>query len=63
VVAAGLSSALIATAIGLAIALLALMAYNYFTARINALSLTYKVMTEEFVLSLQGATGQKKEAA
>jgi biopolymer transport protein ExbB/TolQ len=63
VVAAGLSSALIATAIGLAIALLALMAYNYFTARINSLGLSYKVMTEEFVLSLQGATGQKKEAA
>jgi len=52
VVAAGISSALIATAIGLAIALLALMAYNYFTARINALALAYRVMTEEFVLSL-----------
>jgi biopolymer transport protein ExbB len=63
VVAAGISSALIATAIGLAIALLALMAYNYFTARINQLALAYKVMTEEFVLALAGAAGKKKEAA
>ncbi|HJZ87583.1 MAG TPA: MotA/TolQ/ExbB proton channel family protein [Polyangia bacterium] len=58
VVAAGISSALIATAIGLAIALLALMAYNYFTARINQLALAYKVMTEEFVLSLSGVVGR-----
>jgi biopolymer transport protein ExbB len=64
VVAAGISSALIATAIGLAIALLALMSYNYFTARINQLALAYKVMTEEFVLSLAGTKRQApKDAA
>jgi biopolymer transport protein ExbB/TolQ len=63
VVAAGISSALIATAIGLAIALLALMAYNYLTARINQLALSYKVMTEEFLLSMSTAIGTKKEAA
>jgi biopolymer transport protein ExbB len=62
VVAAGLSSALIATAIGLAIALAALMAYNYLTARINQLALAYRVMTEEFLLSL-GARHASKEAA
>ena len=39
-IAGGISEALIATALGLGVAIPAVMAYNYFTARINALSLT-----------------------
>jgi biopolymer transport protein ExbB/TolQ len=39
VVAGGISEALIATALGLGVAIPAVMAYNYFTARVNTLSL------------------------
>jgi biopolymer transport protein ExbB len=67
VVSLGISSALIATAIGLAVAIFALIMYNYFTARINAVALTYKVFSEEFGLALAGGRGggaaARKEAA
>jgi biopolymer transport protein ExbB/TolQ len=39
VIAGGISEALTATALGLGVAIPAVMAYNYFTARVNALSL------------------------
>jgi biopolymer transport protein ExbB len=52
VVSAGISEALGATALGLLVAIYAVIAYNYFVARVNRLGLTYKVMGEELVLAL-----------
>ena len=63
VVAGGISSALIATAIGLAIALIALVGYNYLVARIAELGVLYKVISEEFALSLGSIAPRHKEAA
>jgi len=52
VVASGISEALGATALGLLIAIYAVVAYNYFVSRVNRLGLTYKMMGEELVLAL-----------
>jgi len=53
VVASGISEALGATGLGLLVAIYAVIAYNYFVARVNRLALSYRVMSEEFVLTLQ----------
>lgn len=47
VVAAGISESLIATAAGIVVAVIAVMAFNSFQTRWNALVLTIKVQTEE----------------
>lgn len=47
VVASGISEALIATAAGIAVAIQAVVLFNYFSARIQRLSLTLKVSAEE----------------
>jgi biopolymer transport protein ExbB len=52
VVSSGISEALGATALGLLIAIYAVVAYNYFVARVNRLGLSYKVMGEELILAL-----------
>lgn len=47
VVASGISEALIATAAGIAVALEAVVLYNYFSSRLSGLMLTLKVSAEE----------------
>jgi biopolymer transport protein ExbB len=48
VVAAGISESLIATAAGIVVAVIAVMAFNAFQTRWNALVLTIRIHTEEF---------------
>jgi len=52
VVAAGISEALIATALGLGVAIVALGFYNYLNVRIGALNATYARASEHFVQAL-----------
>jgi biopolymer transport protein ExbB/TolQ len=64
VVSAGIAAALVATAAGLLVAIYAIIAYNYFVSRVNAIAVQYKVWCEEFVFALgdyvktKGAGGQ-----
>jgi biopolymer transport protein ExbB/TolQ len=52
VVSAGIAAALVATAAGLLVAIYAIVAYNYFVSRVNAISVAYKVFCEEFLFAL-----------
>jgi biopolymer transport protein ExbB/TolQ len=52
VVSQGIAAALVATAAGLLVAIYAVIAYNYFVARVNALALSYKLYCEEFLTAL-----------
>jgi biopolymer transport protein ExbB/TolQ len=52
VVSGGIAAALVATAAGLLVAIYAVIAYNYFVARVNALGVQYKVFCEEFLFAL-----------
>jgi len=63
VVASGISEALVATAAGIAVALEAVVLYNYFSSRVSALLLSLKVSAEE-VLELLGMESpvERKEA-
>lgn len=63
VVASGISEALIATAAGIAVALEAVVLFNYFSSRISALMLTLKVNAEEVLelLSLQPPQASAEE--
>jgi biopolymer transport protein ExbB len=60
VVAAGISEALIATAAGLAVAIAALLIYNYMQVRVGQITATYARSCERFVQALlyvESATG------
>ncbi len=52
VVSQGIAAALVATAAGLMVAIYAVIAYNYFVARVNTLALHYKLFSEEFLVAL-----------
>jgi len=52
VVASGISEALGATALGLLVAIYAVIAYNYFVSKVNRLALSYRIMGDELVLAL-----------
>jgi biopolymer transport protein ExbB len=52
VVAAGISEALVATAAGLAVAIIALMFFNYLQTRVGAIAAVYARSCERFVQSL-----------
>lgn len=60
VVAAGISEALIATAVGIVVAVIAVMAFNAFQTRWSQLVLTIRIHTEEFaeILSSHGPDPQ-----
>jgi biopolymer transport protein ExbB/TolQ len=52
VVSGGIAAALVATAAGLLVAIYAIVAYNYFVSRVNAIGVQYKVWCEEFMFAL-----------
>lgn len=52
VVSQGIAAALVATAAGLLVAIYAIIAYNYFVAKISAISVQYKIYCEEFLFAL-----------
>jgi biopolymer transport protein ExbB len=52
VVSQGIAAALVATAAGLMVAIYAVIAYNYFFARINGISMQYRLYSEEFLSAL-----------
>jgi len=52
VVSSGIAAALVATAAGLLVAIYAVVAYNYFVAKVNGLAMTFKLFTDEFLLAL-----------
>jgi biopolymer transport protein TolQ len=52
VVSQGIAAALVATAAGLLVAIYAIIAYNYFVARVAGIGIQYKVFCEEFLLAL-----------
>jgi biopolymer transport protein TolQ len=52
VVSQGIAAALVATAAGLLVAIYAIIAYNYFVARIGTIGVQYKVFCEEFLFAL-----------
>ena len=52
VVSSGIAAALVATAAGLMVAIYAIIAYNYFVARVNAIAVQYRLFTEEFLMVL-----------
>ena len=52
VVSQGIAAALVATAAGLLVAIYAIIAYNYFVAKIGTIGVQYKVFCEEFLFAL-----------
>jgi biopolymer transport protein ExbB/TolQ len=52
VVSQGIAAALVATAAGLLVAIYAVIAYNYFVARVNTIAMQYKLYSEEFLHAL-----------
>jgi biopolymer transport protein ExbB/TolQ len=60
VVSQGIAAALVATAAGLLVAIYAIIAYNYFVARVNNIAVQYKLFSEEFLFAL-GEHGKTKQ--
>jgi biopolymer transport protein ExbB len=52
VVSQGIAAALVATAAGLLVAIYAVIAYNYFVARIGVIAMHYRLFAEEFLTAL-----------
>ena len=62
VVSQGIAAALVATAAGLLVAIYAVIAYNYFVARIGVIAMSYRLFAEEFLAAL-AESGSKPRAA
>jgi biopolymer transport protein ExbB/TolQ len=52
VVSQGIAAALVATAAGLLVAIYAIIAYNYFVAKVGSIGVQYKIFCEEFLMVL-----------
>ena len=63
VVSQGIAAALVATAAGLMVAIYAVIAYNYFVARINGIAMQYKLYCEEFLAALSEMPKTRPAAA
>ena len=64
VVSQGIAAALVATAAGLLVAIYAVIAYNYFVARIDGIAMQYRLYAEEFLTALgQGVKRKPAPAA
>ena len=61
VVSQSIATALVATAAGLLVAIYAIIAYNYFVAKVATIGVQYKVYCEEFLLAL-GEYGKTQAA-
>ena len=62
VVSQGIAAALVATAAGLLVAIYAVIAYNYFVARINGISMQYRLYCEEFLATLGESASKPRPA-
>ncbi len=62
VVSSGIAAALVATAAGLLVAIYAIVAYNYFVSRVNAIGIQYKLYCEEFLFALNEYANTKTRA-
>ena len=62
VVSQGIAAALVATAAGLLVAIYAVIAYNYFVARIGGIAMQYRLYCEEFLTAL-GQGGKRRAPA
>jgi len=62
VVSQGIAAALVATAAGLLVAIYAVIAYNYFVARINGIAMQYKLYCEELLTALATLGGARPAA-
>jgi biopolymer transport protein ExbB len=62
VVSQGIAAALVATAAGLMVAIYAVIAYNYFVARINGISMQYRLYSEEFLATLGESSSKPRPA-
>ena len=63
VVSQGIAAALVATAAGLLVAIYAVIAYNYFTARIGVIAMRYRLFAEEFLTALGQGVKRKPVVA
>src|SRR4029079_16809661 len=61
VVSQGIAAALVATAAGLLVAIYAVIAYNYFVARMGVIAMHYRLFAEEFLTAL--GQGLKRKPA
>jgi len=62
VVSQGIAAALVATAAGLLVAIYAVIAYNYFVARIGGIAMQYRLYCEEFLTVLGESTKRRAPA-
>jgi len=63
VVSQGIAAALVATAAGLLVAIYAVIAYNYFVARIGVIAMHYRLFAEEFLTALGQGVKRKPVVA
>jgi biopolymer transport protein ExbB len=58
IVSQGISEALVTTAAGIAVAVEAVVIYNYFNQRLSRIAVEMKLLVEEFLEALRGGEGK-----